>query len=607
MGIEHTLVISNHERKTRRLALPVTQDPASGHTPNHADVPPHPLGGKARVLLSSVFGPYARDDDFGSRSINPMELYHNQVTRTQGPFSLRMFHRSWGLMLLQANISAPCTLLDFPTLDRFIEEISQNTYDIIGIGAIMPNVGKVEHMCKLIREYQPRATILIGGHIANMPGLARRVEADHVVRGEGVRWLRRYLGEREDQPIRHPRILSGLGARAMGVSLREKPGDVAATLIPSVGCPVGCNFCSTSAMFGGKGKFINFYETGDELFDVMLDLEQNLKVHSFFVMDENFLLHRKRALRLLELMKEHGKAWSLYVFSSANVLKSYAIEQLVGLGISWVWMGLEGNNSQYAKLSGANTLELVKTLQSHGVRVLGSSIIGLEEHTPDNLDAAIDYAVSHDTEFHQFMLYTPIPGTALWADMKKQGTLTDPDCRDAADAHGQLRFNYTHPHLKNGIETEFVIKAFDRDFAVNGPSILRVARTTLAGYKRYRNHPDPRIRKRYAQEASDLPTAQAGALWAARRWFADRPAIQKRIDTVLHDLFQTFGLKARLLAPLVGRFILHKLKAEDARLKRGWTYEPPTFYEHAHQADPKTNNASAAIDGWSPLPSPTAT
>lgn len=56
---------------------------------------PHPKGRSARILLTSVFGPYARNDEFGSRRINPMELYHNQVTREQGPFSLRMFHRSW--------------------------------------------------------------------------------------------------------------------------------------------------------------------------------------------------------------------------------------------------------------------------------------------------------------------------------------------------------------------------------------------------------------------------------------------------------------------------------------------------------------------------------
>jgi len=68
--------------------------------PNQPE-PVHRLGTRTRVLLTSVFGPYAQDDEYGSRAINPMELYQNQVTREQGPFSLRMFHRSWGLMLIQ--------------------------------------------------------------------------------------------------------------------------------------------------------------------------------------------------------------------------------------------------------------------------------------------------------------------------------------------------------------------------------------------------------------------------------------------------------------------------------------------------------------------------
>ncbi len=75
---------------------------------------PHPLGTRARVLLTSVFGPFAQDDEFGSRAINPMELYQNQVTREQGPFSLRMFHRSWSLMMIQSNIEAACTMLSNP-------------------------------------------------------------------------------------------------------------------------------------------------------------------------------------------------------------------------------------------------------------------------------------------------------------------------------------------------------------------------------------------------------------------------------------------------------------------------------------------------------------
>jgi len=552
-------------------------------TASPPDPPTHPRGDDARILLTSVFGPFARDDEYGSRRINPMELYHNQVTRVQGPFSLRMFHRSWGLMLIQANIDAPCTLLDFPTQDRFIEELTTKTYDVIGISAIIPNVGKVERMCELIRTHQPDAKIVIGGHIANLPDLRDRVGADFVVRGEGVRWFRQYLGETVDRPIRHPRVLSGLGARTMGIPLPEKPGSIAATLIPSVGCPMGCNFCSTSAMFGGKGRHIDFYKTGDELFEVMCDLEKHLKVWSFFVMDENFLLHRKRALRLLELMEQHGKSWALYVFSSANVLKSYTMEQLVGLGISWVWMGLEGENSRYVKLAHADTRSLVKQLQAQGVRVLGSTIIGLEEHTVENLDAAIDHAVSHDTEFHQFMLYTPIPGTPLWKQMEADGRLTDPDCREAADTHGQLRFNYRHGQLPPGAESRFLLRAFERDFEVNGPSVIRVARTTLAGWRRYRDHPDPRIRRRFELEAAGLGTVHAGAVWAARRWFADHPDLRARLDALQTDLRDACGLKATLAAPLVGRYILRKLRAEDARLRRGWTYEPPTFYEQANQ------------------------
>ena len=155
----------------------------------------------------------------------------------------------------------------------------------------------------------------------------------------------------------------------------------------------------------------------------MCDIEKKMKVRSFFVLDENFLLHRKRALRLLALMKEYKKSWMLNIFSSARVIKSYSIDEIVGLGIGWVWMGIEGRSSQYRKLKDIDTFQLVKTLQAHGVRVLGSSIVGLEEHTPENIEQAIDDAVAHNTDFHQFMLYTPNPGTPLYEKHKQDGTL----------------------------------------------------------------------------------------------------------------------------------------------------------------------------------------
>ncbi len=520
---------------------------------------PHPQGSQAKILLSSVFGPFAQDDQYGSQKINPMELWHNQVTRVQGPFSLRMFNRSFGMLFIQANIDAPCTMLDFPTLERFIAEIRENRYDIVGIGSITINVLKVGKMCELVRQYLPNATIVVGGHIANLPDLEQRIDADVIVKGEGVRWFRNYLGEDPDRPIRHPEIPTYVDYRNMGTTVNIKPRDRTATLIPSVGCPMGCNFCITSAMFGGKGKFVNFYDAGDELYDVICQLETSMGVRSFFVMDENFLLHRERALRLLELMERHGKAWSFNVFSSANVLSKYSMEQLASLGVSWVWMGLEGEASQYTKLRGVDTAALVKQLQGHGIRVLGSTIIGLENHTPENINDVIQYAVDHDTDFHQFMLYTALPGTPLHADLTAQGLIKDEEEVPPSDHHGQYRFNFVHPHIRDGQETEYLLRAFQRDFDVNGPSVVRAVATVLKGWRRYKDHPNQRIQKRFKWETRDLVKHGVPMVAASRMYYREDPVLESRMSQLLDELVDEFGDEAERFAELAGPYVLEKI------------------------------------------------
>lgn len=557
-----------------------------------ANHPVHPLGQKANILLSSVFGPYAQDDEYGSRKINPMELYHNQVTRTQGGFSLRMFVPSFGLKLIQTNINAPCSLLDFPDMDEFIRRIREYRYDIIGISGIVPNIGKVKKMCALIRQYRPTATIVVGGHIASKQDIETAIDADYIVKGDGVAWFRQFLGQDAADPIKHPKMLSGFGTRILGISVSNQPEKTAAILIPSVGCPLGCNFCSTSAFFGGKGNFVNYYKTGRELFDVMCDIEETLGVNSFFVMDENFLLNRKRALALLDLMKKNRKSWALSVFSSARVLKTYTMQQLAGLGIAWVWIGLEGEESRYDKLKGVDVKTLVSELQASGIRVLGSSIIGLENHTPENIERTIDYAVSHDTVFHQFMLYTAVSGTPLHRQLTNAGRMLSESEMPDADSHGQFRFNYQHAHITDGKEEAYLINAFDRDFEVNGPSLARLIRVLLNGWQTHRNNPDQRIRKRIAWEVSPLKTTYAGAVWGMRKWYSGNARIYQKLDSLLKDIYATFGLKTRLIAPVIGQYAFNQLKREDRKLKQGWTYEPATSFEE-NEAAIRQRNATA--------------
>ncbi|MDT8070059.1 MAG: cobalamin-dependent protein [Terriglobia bacterium] len=540
--------------------------------------PRHPKGTQARILLSSVFGPYAQDDSYGSRAINPMELYHNQVTRSQGSFSLRMFHRSWGIMMIQQNISAPCTVLDFPTLESFEKELQAHDYDVVGISGIIANVGKVREMCKRIRKLSPKSTIIIGGHVAAVPGLSRMIDADHIVKGEGISWMRRYLGENPDAPIRHPALVSAFDMRVMGIRVPDNARSTAATVVPSVGCPLGCNFCTTSSFFGGKGKYVDFLHSGDELYEVMRDSEQRLNTRSFFIMDENFLLNRPRALRLLELMKADNRSWALYVFSSANAIKKYSYEELVQLGISWIWMGLESPKSSYSKLKDTDTHALAAELRKHGIKLLGSTIVGLEHHTPENIREEIDYAVAHHTDFHQFMLYTPVPGTPLYAEMEEQGRML-PGI-DLADIHGQFKFNFEHAAISREQSKKFLDWAFLRDFECNGPSIFRICETMLQGWKRYKNYPDPRVRERFHWEMHQLKGTYNAALWAMeKRLRGANESVAIRIRTLRREIEREFGGVARLSRIVLGPVLLWSSRREDRRLAKGQTYEPRTFIE----------------------------
>ena len=533
---------------------------------------------RRRILLTSVFKPFAVDDEFGSRAINPAELYQNQVTRAQGPFSLRLFHRTWSLQLLRNNVSVPTTVLDFPTRERFVQELQYGRYDLVGISSIVVNVGKVREMCRLVREHAPHATIVVGGHVTSIPDLERQIDADHIVRGEGVAWLRRFLGDDPAAPIRHPVIQSAFGFRLMG--LPSTGGGASATIIPTVGCPLGCNFCTTSAFFGGKGKVVRFLDSGSEVFEAMNQAERALGVSSFFVMDENFLLHKRRSRELLEKMKAHGKSWALYVFSSANAIRQYDIQELVDLGIEWIWLGLEGERAGYQKLKGTDTLTLVRELQAHGIAVLGSTIIGLDEHTPDNIDRHIAHAVAHDSAFHQFMLYTPMPGTELHRSMSDAGKMRSGV--ELADTHGQFQFNFHHPAISPEQSKLFLDRAFAEDFRVNGPSVFRLTRVMFDRWRQFRRTGDERLRARVEREAAQLRRGYTAALWAMERYLKESNAsVSERIRDVRVRMERELGGLSGLLSRTVGPALLLSAQREARLYPAGRPLEPRTFIDRS--------------------------
>ena len=397
--------------------------------------------------------------------------------------------------------------------------------------------------------------------------LDKIIDADHIVRGDGISWMRRYLGrgrERADPPSAHR---FRIWRSHHGPADSRTPGQAAATIIPSVGCPMGCNFCTTSAFFGGKGKFLNFYETGEELFDTCARWNRSMNVRSFFIMDENFLLYKKRAMELLDRMKATGKAWALYVFSSANAIRKYTMQGTGGTG-------------DLVDLDGAR-IAAIDLCEAAGYRHPGADPrTARQRHQAAGLDdrragaphagqhpREIEHAVSHETDFHQFMLYTPVPGTPLYQEMQEQDRMLSGV--DLADIHGQDKFNFQHAAISREQSKQFLDFAFRRDFERNGPSLFRVWRTTLAGWKRYKNHPDPRVRERFEWEARTLKNAASGLLWAMERQLRKTNAVVSgQVRALRQELGREFGPVSRIAAAL-GPAILWASRREAAAPRRG--------------------------------------
>ncbi|MBN1848951.1 MAG: radical SAM protein [Deltaproteobacteria bacterium] len=439
-----------------------------------------------KLLLTSVFGPYGVDDEYGEKE-NKMELFHNQVTREQGIFSYRFNHGSQGLYFLAENIDMPTAILDFPTFKRFKQELKKG-YDYVGISFIIPNFKKAKAMARAVRKLSPKTKIILGGHGVNIPDIESMIDQDFICKGEGVYFLRELFGEKMNKLIKHPLEYSSFNRQVMGAPWAPDSG----ILIPGVGCVNKCRFCATSHFFG---NYIPYLKTGKDIFDVCCRYEDEMNITDFGVLDENFLKMKDRALELLDLMEKHDRHFSFAIFSSAETLKDLGdLDILVRMGVTFIWVGVESKKEIYAKNKGADFSILLRELRKRGISVLASSILFIEEHDKNTIWEDVDFVTSLNPDYVQFSPLGPIPGTKLYDDYEKQGKVIKDIPYESH--HGQGKIWFYHDHFSRDESEDFLRLAFEIDYNRNGASILRDIKTTLEGYSYCRNHPDERIRWR---------------------------------------------------------------------------------------------------------------
>jgi len=437
-----------------------------------------------KLLLTSVFGPYAVDDEYGVKE-NKMELFHNQVTREQGIFSYRFNHRSQGLYFLAENVDMPTTVLDFPSLKRFKKELKKG-YDYIGISFILPNFKKAKEMSRIIRELSPQSKIILGGHGVNIPGIETMVDHDYICKGEGVYFLRRLFGEKLDRPISHPLGYSSFNRQVMGVPWAPDSG----ILITGVGCPNKCRFCATSHFFG---DYIPYLNTGRDIFELCCRYEDEKNITDFGVLDENFLKMKDRAMELLELMEKNNRHFTFAIFSSAETIKEIGdLDILVRLGVNFIWIGVESQKEIYAKNKDTDFTFLIKELRKRGISILASSILFLEDHDKKTIWEDVDFATSLNPDYLQFASLGPFPGTQLYSDYENKGKIIKEVPYESQHGQGEIWFH--HEHFTRDESRDFLRLAFEIDYNRNGASMLRAIKTSLMGYQYCRDHSDKKVR-----------------------------------------------------------------------------------------------------------------
>ncbi len=496
-----------------------------------------------KILLTSVCRPLG--PQYGDAASVGYELLYRQVTRAQGIFSPRTVNIYFGLEYIAENLEAPTVVLQYPSQSEFIKELKKG-YDYVGVSFIMAVMHKMKEMVALIRQYAPDSKIVLGGYGTVLKDDVLKPYADYICREEGVAFFRRLLGEPEiPMPYKHPLIVSWLKVFGWKVSGTGK-------IFAGLGCPNGCDFCCTSHFF--SRKHIKLLPSGKDIYAVVeryLDSDPNLV---FLIIDEDFLLNKKRALEFRDCVIKGGKTVSIFAFSSIKAISQFTVEEILEMGIDGFWIGYEGTRSNYAKQQGRPIAEILTEFREHGITVLASMIVGFDYQDREVVAKELDGLMQLKPSLAQFLIYGPVPGTPFYERIIKENLLQDHYTTDKdlfyRRADG-FRTMIKHPTLSPEQIEAIQEWCFKEDFERLGPSIYRVLEARLLGYQKLKRSANPLLRAKAEYYASELryayPVFLAGRLLgpnaAVRRWIGDlerrihaelgRPATGERIKSAL--------------------------------------------------------------------------
>ncbi len=306
-------------------------------------------------------------------------------------------------------------------------------FDLVAISTM---TAQAKEAYAIARHYRDAGTqVVLGGlHATAVPEEALQ-HCTAVVAGEG-------------EPVWAQILDDARTGRLGGIYRPGTEFDLAATPIPRYdlldvsrynrltvqttrGCPHSCEFCASSITLTPKYKVKPVARVIEEIRAI-----KRIWPHPFIEFaDDNSFAQRGHAKELLRALAKENIRWFTEVDQSI-ARDPEMLELMRGAGCRQVLIGLESpvedglvgieGRADWKLRQFPRSAETVRTIQSHGITVIGCFILGLDGHTPRVFDEVHDFAQRTSLYDVQVTVLTPFPGTPMYERFEREGRLTHP-------------------------------------------------------------------------------------------------------------------------------------------------------------------------------------
>lgn len=331
-------------------------------------------------------------------------------------------------------------------LPQIMKEIMKFNPDVVGTGATTPDFCFANRILKETKDALHETITIIGGaHATALPTdvLIENNHIDFVVRYEGEITTTELINALENG-----KDIKNIG----GVSYRNKDGEIrhnpnrelvdvdeipwpardlldqkkylypapgkgmctVTTVQASRGCPYRCAFCYR--MFGHKVRFRTTKLVADEIEYCV----NNYNVKFIYFIDDTFTLIKRRVIELCDEIMHREIDITWFCLARADTLDTELLSKMKKAGCVKISMGVESGNQRI--LDGINkgtTLQQYtkgyRLLKRFGFETRGSFILGLPHETIETIMQTINFAKELDLDRAFFHIFTPYPGTELYA------------------------------------------------------------------------------------------------------------------------------------------------------------------------------------------------